>query len=308
MTAAQIERMLVERIQSGAFPAGARLPTVRDLAEQLGVNKNTAMRAYQALERRGYLELVRGRGAFIRRQLAPAGGDGDEWRVRLDQLLDDAKRQQISRAAVLRAFTHSIDQVYGRSDLRIAFVECDSQDIEDLVDELSDAVAHRLEGMLLADVLAAPVEVAARFDLIVTTFFQLGEVQQAVGANRRQQVVGIQAMPNHDALLDIARLHVLVIGLVCDRSSTVDNLTHIIGTYHPSSTILPVLVNEEARLQVLLNKADAIVVTRSAYDRLMSLNPRVPVIKVTFTIEQQSIDFLRGRIQEQQELKQPVRV
>jgi GntR family transcriptional regulator len=306
MTAAEIERILAERIQSGSYPTGARLPTVRDLAQQLGVNKNTAVRAYQALERRGYLELVRGRGAFIRWREQPAPAGDDEWRARLGQLIGDAKQRQISRAAVLREFLYSVDQVYGRSDLRIAFVECNTQDIEDLSDELSDAVAYRLEGVLLADLLATPSEVAARFDLIVTTFFHLGEVRQALGSHGRQQVVGIHAMPNHDALLDIARLHVPVIGLVCDRSSTFDNLTHIIRTYHPSSTLLPVLIGEEPRLQVLFSKADAIVVTRSAHDRLISLGPQVPVIKVTFTIDQQSIDFLRGRIQEQQEIKQPV--
>jgi DNA-binding transcriptional regulator YhcF (GntR family) len=302
MTAAAIERMLAERIQSGVYHDGAQLPTVRDLARQLGVNKNTAVRAYQALERRGYLDLVRGRGAFIRRVPAGERGDG-QWRARLDQLLSEDQPRSIGRAAVLRELLQSVDRVFGRSGLRIAFVECNAQDIMALGDELSVEVAYQLEGILLADLLADPAAVAARFDLIVTTFFHLGEVRQALGPSARQKIVGIHVAPNHDALLEIARLHVPMIGLVCDLPSTLDNLTHIIRTYHPAAAILPALIHEHDRMQVLFNKADAIIVTRSAHDRLVDLQPGSPLITVTFTIDQQSIDFLRGKIQEQQSLE-----
>src|SRR5262249_11290371 len=161
---------------NGQYPAGMRLPTVRDLAQQLGVNKNTTVRAYQTLEQRGYLDLVRGRGAFIRRRDPLGAANGDRWHTRLDQLVVAAMQPATRRAAVLREVLRSVDQVFGRSDLRIAFVECNAQDVETLGEELSAEVAHRLEGILLADLLADPAAVAAHFDLVVTTFFHLGEV------------------------------------------------------------------------------------------------------------------------------------
>lgn len=57
----QIRGQLARQIDSGALPAGARLPTVRRLAEDLGVAANTAARAYRELERAGLIE-TRGRG------------------------------------------------------------------------------------------------------------------------------------------------------------------------------------------------------------------------------------------------------
>lgn len=57
----QIRRQVVARVRSGALPAGARLPTVRRLAGDLGVAPGTVARAYRELEAAGLLR-SRGRG------------------------------------------------------------------------------------------------------------------------------------------------------------------------------------------------------------------------------------------------------
>ncbi len=297
-TAIALERLLEERVRKGEYAEGARLPTVRDMAAEMRVNKNTVVRAYQALERKGYLELVRGRGAFVRQCTPTSGAMDSRWLLRLDQLLADARQHELSRELVTHEIMQSLDRLYGRDGLRIAFVECNAPDIETLSGELSTAVGHPLDGLMLSDLLAQPADTERRFGLVVTTFYHLSEVTRALPLDARQRIVGVHAMPAHDALLQIARLHAQVIGLVCDLPGTVDNLVHIIHTYHPSATIMPALMDDRSRLKTLLKKADAIVVTRSCHERLMALQPKAPVIMVTFTIDQQSIDFLRARIEE----------
>ena len=296
LKAAHIERLLEQRIREGVYGEGAQLPTVREMAEELSVNKNTVVRAYQALERKGYLELTRGRGAFVRQRAPQSGAVDSRWLNRLDHLLVDARSRGLSREIVLHEVTMGMDRQYGPAGLRVAFVECNLPDIEEMGSQLSAAVGRRLEGVLLSELLAHPESVARRFDLVVTTYYHLSEVTGALDPPARDSVVGVHAMPAHDGLLNIARLHAQVIGLVCDRAGTMDNLSHIIRTYHPSATILPALIDDDARLQTLLRKADAIVGTRSSYEQLMARQPQVPVVMVVFTIEQQSIDFLRTQI------------
>lgn len=46
----QIRAQIAGRVASGELPAGTRLPTVRALAEQLGLATNTVARAYKELE------------------------------------------------------------------------------------------------------------------------------------------------------------------------------------------------------------------------------------------------------------------
>ena len=57
----QIRSQLAARVDSGALQPGDRLPTVRRLADDLGVATNTVARAYRELEQSGVIE-TRGRG------------------------------------------------------------------------------------------------------------------------------------------------------------------------------------------------------------------------------------------------------
>ena len=52
-------------IVAGAFPPGERLPSVRDLATEAGVNPNTMQRAMTALERDGLVYSQRTAGRFV---------------------------------------------------------------------------------------------------------------------------------------------------------------------------------------------------------------------------------------------------
>ncbi|GDY30177.1 GntR family transcriptional regulator [Gandjariella thermophila] len=65
----QVRRQLAQRITDHTLAVGARLPTVRRLAADLGLAVNTVARAYRELEEAG-LVVTRGRaGTFV----APAG-------------------------------------------------------------------------------------------------------------------------------------------------------------------------------------------------------------------------------------------
>ena len=49
----QLKEQITQRIVTGVYPMGGRLPTVRDLAAEAGVNPNTMPRALAALENDG---------------------------------------------------------------------------------------------------------------------------------------------------------------------------------------------------------------------------------------------------------------
>ena len=61
----QIKDGLKKLIVSGAMAADEKLPSVRALATQLSINPNTIQRAYQELERSGYIYTVKGKGSFV---------------------------------------------------------------------------------------------------------------------------------------------------------------------------------------------------------------------------------------------------
>ncbi len=60
----QLRAQLAERIRGGAIAPGERLPTVRRLADDLGLAVNTVARTYRELEAEGLVE-TRGRNGTV---------------------------------------------------------------------------------------------------------------------------------------------------------------------------------------------------------------------------------------------------
>ncbi len=71
----QIMRQIVDAIAGGLLPPAARLPSHRELSEELIIAPLTVKKAYDELETAGWIEQARGRGTFVRDTLptiAPA--------------------------------------------------------------------------------------------------------------------------------------------------------------------------------------------------------------------------------------------
>jgi len=97
----QLRSALVEAIGRGELAAGTRLPTVRGLAESLGVAAGTVARAYRELEASAVIE-TRGRsGSFV----SPHG---------------DATQREIQRAAAV--FAEHVRRLHVEPDAAISMV------------------------------------------------------------------------------------------------------------------------------------------------------------------------------------------
>jgi GntR family transcriptional regulator len=99
---------LVDQVKSaaasGAVQPGELLPSIRPLAEELRVNRNTVAKAYAELESQRVIETIAGKGCFVRESGSPFKKD-----IRLKLLaqeIDDAVVQahhlQIARAEFLQ--------------------------------------------------------------------------------------------------------------------------------------------------------------------------------------------------------------
>ena len=66
---------LVEQVKraaaAGTLQAGQPLPSIRPLAEQLRINRNTVAKAYAELESQGVIESLAGKGCFLLEQGSP---------------------------------------------------------------------------------------------------------------------------------------------------------------------------------------------------------------------------------------------
>lgn len=64
----QIVKQIKNQIIKGSLPEGDALPSIRSLAQELQISVITTKRAYEELERDGFIETVPGKGSFISSQ------------------------------------------------------------------------------------------------------------------------------------------------------------------------------------------------------------------------------------------------
>jgi len=62
----KIVEQIKDNIGHGDFAAGDKLPSEREMAEQMGVSRSSIREAIQILEHTGFLEVIQGRGTFIK--------------------------------------------------------------------------------------------------------------------------------------------------------------------------------------------------------------------------------------------------
>ena len=104
----QIHNQIVQGISDGRLQPGEQLPTVRALADEIGINAMTVSKAYQQLKQEGYILGDRRNGARVREDFSQVRGLSHLNRELLQQIASEAKLGGMSREDFLKL----CDQLY----------------------------------------------------------------------------------------------------------------------------------------------------------------------------------------------------
>lgn len=104
----QLVRGVVRLKMLGVLQPGDQLPSVRNLAAQLGVNPNTVQKAYQLLETQNVIYSVSGKGSFISAMDSASAGLLAAAESRVKNILAEAMQTGVSRETIL----HLVNEIY----------------------------------------------------------------------------------------------------------------------------------------------------------------------------------------------------
>ena len=109
----QIADQVKEQIMAGALAAGGALPSMRLLAKELRISVITTKRAYEELERDGFLENVPGKGCFVAPQNRELLREAQLRRVEeeLTQAIEEARRGAVSLEELKEMLTELYQEV-----------------------------------------------------------------------------------------------------------------------------------------------------------------------------------------------------
>ena len=104
----QIRNQIVMGISDGRLKPGEKLPTVRALAEEIGINSMTVNKAYQLLKQEGYIMTDRRNGVRVKESFSLTPELSTESEEKLCQLISEARIRGISRDA----FVEVVDKYF----------------------------------------------------------------------------------------------------------------------------------------------------------------------------------------------------
>ena len=101
----QIADQIRERILRGEWKTGERIPSIRELAVELGVNPNTVTKSYQKLLERELISNQRGRGYFVSENAAERA---------LSEMKEEFMRDELPRIiAAMRLLGIGMEEIAG---------------------------------------------------------------------------------------------------------------------------------------------------------------------------------------------------
>ena len=161
--AQDIVSYVMDRLASGLYPPGCRLPTSRELAAELGVHRNTVAKAYKSLVDLGLVSSTPGRGTFAAARLDVTTGACTSSRS-----VSGWPRTSSGHAAAIsvrmdlrQTIAEHIATIYHAPPPRGAFVECNAEDLRVAIAEIEQQSDVRLAPLLLDALAGDPAGVAA---------------------------------------------------------------------------------------------------------------------------------------------------
>ncbi|HEY0305270.1 MAG TPA: winged helix-turn-helix domain-containing protein [Longimicrobiales bacterium] len=262
-----LRRRIVADMHLGRLKPGARLPSLRMIAQELGISIRAAARAYATLERDG-LVTVRGRsGIYL---VAPFAVD-----IQLTEPLAwyaDMLKDAWSRRLALTDVTNMLAELV-QNPLRAACVESTEDhmvafcaELEEDFSLITTSVKLTDQGAIADGVPVSLLDAFAGVDFIVTTAFHAADVYEAAETLQKPVVV----VSVNETLLDSfeSQLEAGAVTIVADDPAFVERFrTYLIERFRRSGELKVFAVDDIASDGNLTN-GSTLMYTRAARKRL----------------------------------------
>jgi GntR family transcriptional regulator len=296
----QIKRQIRIMVETGEFSAGQALPSARDMAETLSINRNTVLAAYRELAGEGILETVVGSGTFIKERKVQRETDGLKKIV--DEALEKALHAGYSPEQISDFLLQRVTSCFaGTEDCRVLVVECNQEALDDISATLRRDLQVHTTKNLIQDLESDPQLAAEQFtgiDLIVCGFNHVEELKKVVPPPT-VEIVAVLLKPEIRIMNELMHLPPgTAVGFTCATQRSTETF-YKEAILSGGSTLIKIWagLDRELELGKLLEKCSVIFASHYVYDRIIRMtDPDKRVIKVELTIDQANVDLIRERL------------
>lgn len=302
----QLIDALLTQIKDGTLCVDTRLPTVRELADSLGIARGTIKRAYDELERQGMIEMVQGRGTFVRYQSVDAVSRKEQAMAAIDNLFDTLSGLNFSLAETEIFLDLKLREREERApELKVAAVECNSESLSKMVEELRQIGQIDIYPRLLDQVLAYPYELEKDMDLIVTTTEHYAELAKNV--HDRDKLAQVALRLSTDYMTQLVKLRTgQTVGILTDSERFAQLMISTCETYADHLHLMPPRhFTPDLDVNAYFADKDAVLVPedyehfcpRELHNAMRAWEKKGRLIRCSYLIDDGSIIYLKEKIE-----------
>lgn len=311
---AQLRDQIRALILRGDLESGHKLPSVRQLASYLSINRHTVSRAMDDLESEGLIVRELGRGTYV-------ADTGNTVHLRSSQLLAQIVEEAIQRSQSLGySSSELLDAIREYSEnetqsqeavLNIGFVECNWASANRYAVDLHNELGVAVKPLLLSDIqeqVAAGAHPDEQFDIIVTTVGHFPEVRRALGSKAR--ICSITGGPYMKVFFEVLKLAAdKKIGIVTasDFGST-GMKQAMVQAGIPAERISTASLEQPTLIPLLIANIDALVISNTAMEAVKETVDveHLTVLEYQNQLDATSVEALRRILQDIAEEKATV--
>lgn len=289
----QVREQLINYIHLGVLRPGDRLPAVRELAQQLGVNLKTAFGIYHELARDGMVEIRPQSGAFVRYSGAKADQSYREGVARfLSRVIRRAEQFNLTPRRLARLL---LSRKGTTPRLRWAVMECNREQLALFSRQIEREFDVEAFPVLLGGDERAVLRQAREADLLVTTDFHWDEVQR-LAARSRREAVRIRLNPSFLKMV-VANARKGFFPMVVPETSYESRFRRALAALAPpqvADRVVLVRSGDKQRVKAVLGKATRAYVSALCYDEIRATAPpALELITMRDVIARESLRDLR---------------
>lgn len=270
----QIGDCIQTAVNNGMLPAGYKLPTVRELAEEINISTGTVKHAYEYLEQLGVIEMIQGKGSFVlgleedsfsRKDKAMTAMD--ELFAKLEKLGFTPREMEIYINLKLKGLEEKYDVV------KIAAIDCNPESLQIIERQVAQIGYTETAVFGLNHLPEIAEKLNNDYDLVLTTSTHFGEVEPYI---KNPQRLGIMAlMPSTRTVIKLAKIPELWnVGVVCASDTfarVVRENCMVIGDW--AERMGTHLFGNPQKLKTFLKNKDAVILPEG-YDAFASREER----------------------------------
>nr|WP_281395988.1 winged helix-turn-helix domain-containing protein [Clostridium aciditolerans] len=300
----QVKKQIMDLIKNGTLKVGNKMPTERELSENLKVSRNTISAAYNELEQEGVLKSYQGRGTFVAEEANP--WKAQNIKEKIIKFVDLGLEEAIETGMDVDEFLDIVAQRVKEkkeimSKITALYVECNIEQSRMFSKQLTESTNMNVIPFTLNDIMDINEEkknIIEKCQVIIATFNHVNEVARLTKPFKKE-VIGVAINVDLQTIVKIARYpEETKFGFVCMSQEFMFKARGALEKAGLGNiNIQYTNATDKDELKKTTNSSDVIIVSPGRYKDVREIvGEEKEVLRFIYSLDDSSIKALKSKI------------